>query len=82
MVIWLQIAWANFCASGIGTVKVPWLYDADTGTMITYDDPELLALKANYVKERNLGGIMIWELAADDRSHSLLNAVYDTLNVE
>ena len=42
--------------------KVPWLYDAATATMITYDDPESLALKANYVKEQALGGIMIWEL--------------------
>ena len=23
-----------------GTVKVPWLYDADMGTIITYDDSE------------------------------------------
>lgn len=64
------------------TAKVPWLYDADTGTMITYDDPESLAFKANYVKEQQLGGVMIWELASDDPSHSLLNAVYDTLNAE
>jgi chitinase len=64
------------------TTKVPWLYDADSGTMITYDDPESLALKANYVKEQQLGGVMIWELASDDRSHSLLNTVHDTLNAE
>jgi chitinase len=64
------------------TAKVPWLYDADTGTMITYDDPESLAFKANYVKEQQLGGVMIWELASDDHSHSLLNAVYDTLAAE
>ncbi|MEO8607528.1 MAG: glycoside hydrolase family 18 protein [Chloroflexota bacterium] len=62
------------------TAKVPWLYDAKTDTMITYDDPESIALKANYVKDQKLGGVMIWELASEDRSHSLLNAVYDTLN--
>jgi chitinase len=60
--------------------QVPWLYDAKTGTMISYDDPESMALKANYVKDQKLGGVMIWELASEDRSHSLLNAVYDTLN--
>ena len=60
--------------------QVPWLYDAKTGTMISYDDPESIALKANYVKDQKLGGVMIWELASEDRSHSLLNAVYDTLN--
>jgi chitinase len=62
------------------TAQVPWLYDAETGTMISYDDPESIALKAQYVKDQGLGGVMIWELASDDLTHSLLDAVYDTLN--
>ena len=55
--------------------KVPWLYSAATGIMISYDDPESMSLKAAYAKERGLGGAMIWELSGDDAEHSLLKAV-------
>ncbi len=45
---------------------VPWLYNARTRTWITYDDAQSLALKADLVRERGLGGVMIWELSGDD----------------
>lgn len=47
------------------------------GVMITYDDPELLALKADYLKEHWLGGVMIWELSQD--GGELLSALYNHL---
>jgi chitinase len=46
--------------------RVPWLYDAKAGTWITYDDPEAVRAKMNYVREHRLGGVIIWELGADD----------------
>ncbi len=46
--------------------KVPWLYNPATQVFISYDDPESLGLKADYVREWNLGGVMFWELSADD----------------
>lgn len=46
--------------------RVPWLYDAKAGTWITYDDPEAVRAKMNYVREHKLGGVIIWELLADD----------------
>jgi chitinase len=55
--------------------KVPWLYDASTGIMITYDDPQSLGVKADYVRSHGLGGAMIWELSGDDADHSLVNAL-------
>ena len=55
------------------TAQVPWLYDAETGVMITYDDPQSLTGKAQYVREHGLGGIMIWELSTDDGA--LLTAI-------
>ncbi|MCC7541670.1 MAG: glycoside hydrolase family 18 protein [Deltaproteobacteria bacterium] len=55
--------------------QVPWLYDAATGLMISYDDPESLARKWAFVRDRGLGGVMIWELSGDDASHSLLDAL-------
>ena len=47
--------------------------------MISYDDPESLALKAAYAREHGLGGVMIWELGSDDAEHSLLSAVNEGL---
>jgi chitinase len=45
---------------------VPWLYHPETSTWITYDDAESMGRKADFVVERGLGGIMIWELSGDD----------------
>lgn len=62
--------------------KVPWLYNPKTGMMISYDDPESLALKAQYVNDNNLGGVMIWELSQDTADNALLTALNDTLKGE
>jgi chitinase len=46
--------------------QVPWLYDSVGGTWVSYDDPQSVAAKANYVRQHGLGGIVIWELGGDD----------------
>jgi chitinase len=46
--------------------QVPWLYHPPTGTWISYDDPRSVAAKADYVRTRGLGGIIVWELGGDD----------------
>src|SRR5271155_5288789 len=48
--------------------------------MISYEDPESLTAKANYVLSKQLGGIMIWELAADDSQDTLANAIKAALS--
>ncbi|WFU31272.1 glycoside hydrolase family 18 protein [Bradyrhizobium brasilense] len=48
--------------------KVPWLYDAERRIWISYDDPLSIARKAMYARARELAGIMIWDLFADDGS--------------
>ncbi len=45
--------------------KVPSLHNAETGHWISYDDPESVGLKAEYVARRKLGGVMFWELSQD-----------------
>ena len=60
--------------------QVPWLYDAASGTMISYDDPELMAKKAQYVREHGLGGIMFWEMSQDSKDLALLTAIDEGLN--
>jgi chitinase len=60
--------------------QAPWLYNADTGIMISYEDPQSLTAKVNYAVSNGLGGVMIWELGADDREGTLVNAVAATLS--
>ena len=46
--------------------KVPWLYNAERKEWISYDDPESMRLKGEYVAAQQLAGAMFWELSNDD----------------
>jgi len=59
---------------------VPWLYDSTSGTWVSYDDPESVAAKGSYVRERGLGGVIIWELGGDDGS--LMRAITASLRAK
>jgi hexosaminidase len=59
--------------------QVPWLYNAQTRTWISYDDPESIAAKAAYVREQRFGGIMFWELGGDNGT--LLRAIHQGLGL-
>ncbi|PRX46355.1 glycoside hydrolase family 18 protein [Salegentibacter salegens] len=48
------------------TAKAPYLWREDTGTFITYDDPESIKEKARFIKENDLGGAMFWQYHGDD----------------
>jgi chitinase len=48
------------------SAKVPWLYDPASGTWISYDDPDAVRAKVDYAREHGFGGVIIWELGADD----------------
>jgi len=54
--------------------QVPWLYNAERRIWISYDDSQSVELKARYVRERGLGGVMFWELSGDDGT--LLRAIH------
>jgi chitinase len=60
--------------------RVPWLYDSTSGTWVSYDDPESVAAKASYVRDRGLGGVIIWELGGDDGS--LMRAITASLRAK
>lgn len=62
--------------------RVPWLYDAAQQVMVSYDDPDSVHLKAEYVRERSLGGVMFWQIAADDADHTLLQSLLEGLRGE
>jgi len=46
--------------------KVPRLYNADTKHWISYDDPQSIRLKGEYVAQQKIAGAMFWELSGDD----------------
>jgi chitinase len=52
-----------------------WLYA--NGQWWSYDDPQLLTQKANYIKSNGLGGSMMWSLDGDDAQASLTTALHN-----
>jgi chitinase len=57
--------------------KVPWLYSPDVGVMISYDDPESIRIKCEYIKANGFAGAMMWELSCD--GGVLLDVVHSRL---
>lgn len=54
--------------------KAPYLFNAATNQLVSYDDEESMKAKCAYIKEHNLGGIMFWEYSSDSKGY-LLNAI-------
>ena len=57
-----------------------WIYHPTSGIFWSFDDPASITNKMNYVKSKELGGAMFWELSGDDSTGSLIQAIHDTLN--
>ena len=57
----------------------PYLYNPATHVFISYDDPESLARKCDYVRKHKLGGVMFWEYEGDSNG-TLLKTLYTALN--
>ena len=53
-----------------------WLFNSSAGVLWSFDDPSSLTVKMDYLKKKNLAGVMFWELSGDDESGSLLKAIY------
>ena len=58
--------------------KAPYLWNEAAKTFITYDDPESIRAKADYVRAKGLGGMMFWELS-QDRNDELLDVIVTSL---
>lgn len=54
--------------------KAPYLYNAARQIFVSYEDEQSVGLKAQYVKERGLAGIMFWEYHGDPEN-KLLDAI-------
>jgi chitinase len=55
------------------TVGAAWLFDGTT--FWTFDDPPIMTAKARYVDQKQLRGIMFWELSGDTPSGELIAAI-------
>lgn len=63
--------------------KSPYIWDGLSGTMYSYIDEESLEIRCDYVEEKKLGGIMIWELGGDypkEGGSTLTALAYDIFN--
>jgi chitinase len=73
--------WSQLVAAFIGhdgferywddRAKAPYLWNAQAHVFVSYDDPQSLALKAAFVREHQLGGIMYWEQSQDPHGELL-----------
>lgn len=59
----------------------PSLYNANTHIFVSYEDPESLTIKGEYVLKNKLGGMMFWEYFGDS-SGALLGAIDAALKKE
>ncbi len=48
-----------------GTLVAPWLWNATKKVYLSIEDEQSLGVKAQYVADRGIGGVMFWELAGD-----------------
>jgi chitinase len=54
--------------------SAPYLYNHETQTFISYDDPESLKKKCEYVINHKLAGVMFWEYSGDS-ANTLLDSI-------
>ena len=59
--------------------QAPYLFAASDSTWITYEDPESIAKKAEYIREKGLKGGMFWEMT-EDNTRLLLKSLFENLN--
>ena len=64
---------SNYTRHYNSEAKVPWAYNGST--FISYDDEESIAAKMEYIRNKGLGGAMIWEMS-QDHNGVLLNSVH------
>jgi chitinase len=55
--------------------QAPYLWNAERRIFITYEDPESLGRKTQYIRAHGLAGAMFWEYNSD-----LSGALLDALN--
>ena len=60
-----ELGWGRICGELEARARTPMGRERSRSRM-PYDDPDAVRAKVNYVRLNRLGGVVIWELAADD----------------
>lgn len=61
------------------SAKASYLWNASDNVFISWETPKEIKLKADYIKEKGLGGAMFWEYSLD-KDQELLNTLFENLN--
>ncbi|TDU43056.1 chitinase [Gelidibacter sediminis] len=61
------------------SAKASYLWSATDKVMISWETPKEIKLKADYIKEKGLGGAMFWEYSLD-KNQELLNTLFESLH--
>lgn len=82
-VTWQEIARDHLDKSGFVRLwdeqaQSAWLWNEKDRRLISYEDPQALRAKADFVRERGLGGVMYWEQRTDP-DEQLLDVVHAAL---
>ncbi|UHM91345.1 glycosyl hydrolase family 18 protein [Rahnella victoriana] len=59
---------------------VPYLYSETTQEFLTYDDPQSIREKVDYINEQGFGGAILWDISGDTPEHELGNIVKEVKN--
>jgi len=51
--------------------KAPYLFNASTKQLISYDDEWSVKNKCRYVNKKDMGGVMFWEYSSDKKEYLL-----------
>jgi chitinase len=54
--------------------QAPYLFNKETKQLVVYDDEESVKIKCQYVKDKNLAGVMFWQYESDPKLY-LLNEI-------
>ena len=54
--------------------QAPYLFNKKTRQLLVYDDEESIKIKCQYVKDKNLAGVMFWQYESDPKLY-LLNEI-------
>jgi len=57
-----------------------WLYNPTPGTFYTFDDPQTVIVKMQYVLNQGLGGAFVWSLKGDDASGTMVKTMANALS--
>ncbi len=54
-----------------GVAVAPWLWNSEKNVFLSIEDKDSIKVKADYVIDKEIGGIMFWELAGDYNCYAI-----------